>query len=95
MQQGPSGHKAKNIYCLVLYRKGLPTPDLDDCGICLKKKKKKEKKENKDYWELSLSRQRETELKFHAPFQTVPWSQWHAICHGTIMTIIAKDTYLA
>ena len=47
--KGPSGCKAKNIYSLTLYRKVLPTPDLDDCGICLKKRKKRKKKRNKDY----------------------------------------------
>lgn len=47
--KGPSGCKAKNIYSLTLYRKVLPTPDLDDCGICFKKKKERKKKGDKDY----------------------------------------------
>ena len=59
--------------------------NLDDCGICLKKKKKERKKQgNKDYWALSLSRHRETELKFHAPSQTlVPGA-----CHLSRCTIV-------
>lgn len=27
--------KAENIYCLALFRKHLPTPDLDKLGFCL------------------------------------------------------------
>ena len=51
----------------------------------LKKKKKERKKQrNKDYWALSLSRHRETELKFHAPSQTlVPGA-----CHLSRCTIV-------
>lgn len=60
-------NKPKTIYCLELSRKSLPTPNLDNHGICFLKKRKgekKRKKENRDDW--GLSRQRETELKFHA-----------------------------
>ena len=52
--KGPSGCKAKNIYSLTLYRKVLPTPDLDDCGICFKKRKKERRKEIKTIEPLAL-----------------------------------------
>ena len=49
--------QSQKYFCLVLYQKGLPTLDLDDCGICLKKKKKENKEDNLG---LHLSQQRET-----------------------------------